>query len=175
MTWFLNKPDEVAKAKQVEDEKPVAAEEQVVVAAATNGDVVPKEVVPTKEEEVAKEVVEGKEEVAKEGENAEEEDDEEDDDEDDEDEAAAAEDLNKDEEQIKDEAEADEISNLQRAWEMFELAKLVYTKNFNEDVNYKNKRVAECLLKLGEISIEQEIFEQAITEYATHNYPNTVF
>lgn len=47
---------------------------------------------------------------------------------------------------------------------MFELAKLVYTKNFDNDPSFKNKRIAECLLKLGEISIEQEIYEQAITD-----------
>lgn len=68
------------------------------------------------------------------------------------------------EEQAKDQAEAEEISNLQRAWEMFELAKLVYTKNFDNDTTFKNKRIAECLLKLGEISIEQEVYEQAIVD-----------
>jgi len=76
----------------------------------------------------------------------------------------AGEDLTKNDEQVKDEAEAEEISNLQRSWEMFELAKLVYTKNFDNDVTFKNKRIAECLLKLGEISIEQEIYEQAIVD-----------
>lgn len=74
------------------------------------------------------------------------------------------EDLSKNDEQAKDEAEADEISNLQRAWEMLELAKLVYTKNFDSDKIFKNKRIAECLLKLGEISIEQEIYDQAIND-----------
>lgn len=74
------------------------------------------------------------------------------------------EDLTKNDEQVKDEAEAEEISNLQRSWEMFELAKLVYSKNFDSDLPFKNKRIAECLLKLGEISIEQEIYEQAITD-----------
>jgi len=68
------------------------------------------------------------------------------------------------EEAAKDSAEAEEISNLQRAWEMFELAKLVYTKNFDNDPIFKNKRIAECWLKLGEISIEQEVYEQAITD-----------
>jgi nuclear autoantigenic sperm protein len=68
------------------------------------------------------------------------------------------------EEAVKDSAEAEEISNLQRAWEMFELAKLVYTKNFDNDLVFKNKRIAECWLKLGEISIEQEVYEQAITD-----------
>ena len=53
---------------------------------------------------------------------------------------------------------------MQRSWEMFELAKLVYTKNFADDLAFKNKRVAECLLKLGEISIEQEMYEQAIID-----------
>jgi len=74
------------------------------------------------------------------------------------------EDLTKNDEQVKDEAEAEEISNLQRSWEMFELAKVIYSKNFDNDLAFKNKRIAECLLKLGEISIEQEIYEQAITD-----------
>jgi len=87
------------------------------------------------------------------------EEDEEDDEEEDEDE-----DLTKNDEQVKDEAENEEISSLQRAWEMFALAKLVYTKNFSDDLKFKNKRIAECLLKLGEISIEQEVYEQAITD-----------
>lgn len=47
---------------------------------------------------------------------------------------------------------------------MFELAKLVYTKNFDSDAVFKNKRIAECLIKLGEISIEQEIYDQAIND-----------
>lgn len=73
------------------------------------------------------------------------------------------EDLTKNDEQAKaDETEAEDISNLQRAWEMFELAKLVYGKNFDNDQAFKSKRTAECLLKLGEIGIEQELYEQAI-------------
>ena len=63
-----------------------------------------------------------------------------------------------------DEAEAEEISNLEIAWEMFELAKLVYTKNFENDQVLKNKRIAECLIKLGEISIEQELYQQALSD-----------
>jgi len=84
--------------------------------------------------------------------------------EDDEEEEEEEEDITKNEEQAKDEAEAEEISNLQRAWEMFELAKLVYSKNFDNDVSFKSKRIAECLLKLGEISVEQEIYDQAIND-----------
>lgn len=74
------------------------------------------------------------------------------------------EDITKNDEQAKDEAEAEDISNLQRSWEMFELAKIIYQKNFDNDLTFKNKRIAECLLKLGEISIEQEIYDQAITD-----------
>lgn len=64
------------------------------------------------------------------------------------------------------EEESEDIGNLQSSWEMFELAKVIYTKNFNDDLLFRNKRVAECLLKLGEISIEQEIYEQAVTDIA---------
>jgi len=73
------------------------------------------------------------------------------------------EDLTKNDGENKDE-ESDDISNLQRSWEMFELAKLVYSKNYENDLTYKNKRIAECLLKLGEISIEQESYEQALID-----------
>jgi len=69
-----------------------------------------------------------------------------------------------DETKAADEAEAEEISNLEIAWEMFELAKLVYTKNFDNDPILKNKRIAECLIKLGEISIEQELYQQALND-----------
>lgn len=96
-------------------------------------------------------------EAAAEEEEGEEEDGEEEDEEDEED-------ITKNDEQAKDEAEAEDISNLQRSWEMFELAKLIYTKNFDNDLVFKNKRIAECLMKLGEISIEQESYEQAITD-----------
>ena len=47
---------------------------------------------------------------------------------------------------------------------MFELAKVVYTRHFTSDPILKQKRIAECLLKLGEISIEQEIYEQAVND-----------
>ena len=98
-----------------------------------------------------------------EGEEGAEEDDEEDEEDEGED-ATNEEECAKSDEKAKDDAEAEEISNLQRSWEMFELAKLIYTKNFESDATLKNKRVAECLLKLGEISVEQEIYDQAITD-----------
>lgn len=136
--------------------------------AATTSEEVPKEeVVAEKKEEVAEtkadEVKEATEEEKKEdGEGEEEE--EEEDEEDEEEAEGAEEDLTKNDEQAKDEAEAEEISNLQRSWEMFELAKLVYSKHFDSDMAFKNKRIAECLLKLGEISIEQESYDQAIVD-----------
>jgi nuclear autoantigenic sperm protein len=111
----------------------------------------------TEPAEAAPVATENGEAAADEAEDEEGDDEEEDDEEEDED-------LTKNDEQVKDEAEAEEISNLQRSWEMFELAKLVYTKNFETDPSFKNKRVAECLLKLGEISIEQEIYDQAIND-----------
>ena len=64
------------------------------------------------------------------------------------------------------EEEGEDVTNLQSSWEMFELAKVIYSKNFGEDALFKNKRIAECLLKLGEIGIEQETYEQAVTDIA---------
>lgn len=62
--------------------------------------------------------------------------------------------------------DADDITNLQSSWEMFELAKLIYTNQNAAEVDavWRSKRIAECLLKLGEISIEQEQYEQAWTD-----------
>ena len=115
--------------------------------------------------EEKKETVEGGETTTEEKKNGEAaEGEEEEGDEEEEDEEEDGEDITKNDEQAKDEAEAEDISNLQRSWEMFELAKIIYQKNFDNDLTFKNKRIAECLLKLGEISIEQEIYDQAITD-----------
>ena len=64
----------------------------------------------------------------------------------------------------KDEDLDEEVSYLQNAWEMFETAKLVYSKNFDHDPIFKNKHIAECLIKLGEISIEEEQYAKAIDD-----------
>lgn len=56
----------------------------------------------------------------------------------------------------------DDISNLQLAWEMLELAKVIYLKE--EDKKSKLK-AAESFLKLGEISLETENYEQAISDF----------
>lgn len=59
----------------------------------------------------------------------------------------------------KEKEDGEDVSNLQMSWEMFELAKVIYSKETEAD---KKKRVAECMLKLGEIGIEQELYTQAI-------------
>ncbi|XP_062583765.1 protein HGV2-like isoform X1 [Saccostrea cucullata] len=56
----------------------------------------------------------------------------------------------------------DDISNLQLAWEMLELAKVIYLKD--EDKKSKLK-AAESFLKLGEVSLETENYEQAISDF----------
>lgn len=140
------------KAETME-EKPKPSEETPAPAPA------PAEAKETTEMKPEEATTEKTESAAKEGEGEEEEDggDEEENDEEDED-------ISKNEDGTAKDEDAEDISNLQRSWEMFELAKLIYQKNFNEDMAMKNKRIAECLLKLGEISIEQEIYEQAIND-----------
>lgn len=138
-----------------------AVVEEAKVLEATKVEVVKVEEAKVLEATKVEEKVETTEEKAKteEGEEGEDSEDEEDEEE------VEGDDLTKSEEQeAKEDAEFEDISNLQRAWEMFELAKVVYTQHFDNDLVFKNKRIAECLLKLGEISIEQEIYEQAITD-----------
>jgi len=55
----------------------------------------------------------------------------------------------------------DDINDLQLAWEMLDLAKLIYkTKNSEET----NLILAEVLMKCGEVSIEDEKFDLAIED-----------
>lgn len=142
------------KAEPMMEEKPKPTEETPAPTEAkesTTETMKPEEATTTEKSESA---------AAKEGGEGEEEEDggeEEENDEEDED-------ISKNEDGTAKDEDAEDISNLQRSWEMFELAKLIYQKNFNEDMAMKNKRIAECLLKLGEISIEQEIYEQAIND-----------
>merc|ERR1712228_782269 len=68
------------------------------------------------------------------------------------------------EEEIKD----DEPSNLQLAWEMLELAKVVYTKQI-ESGELENKaqieeRLCSTIISLGEVSIENENYAQAVED-----------
>ncbi|KAL4237172.1 hypothetical protein ACF0H5_005552 [Mactra antiquata] len=55
----------------------------------------------------------------------------------------------------------DDVSNLQLAWEMLELAKIIYLKDESKEAKL---RVAESHLKLGEVSLETEQYEEAIKD-----------
>lgn len=64
---------------------------------------------------------------------------------------------NPDEENI----EVDDVNDLQLAWEMLELAKVIYK---NKDTEESKLKLAEVLMKCGEVSIEDEKFETAIED-----------
>lgn len=55
----------------------------------------------------------------------------------------------------------DDVSNLQLAWEMLELAKLIYLK---DDSKPAKLRAAESHLKLGEVSLETEQYEESLKD-----------
>lgn len=57
--------------------------------------------------------------------------------------------------------DTDDISNLQLAWEMLELSKLIYQRHDRADMKLK---LAETYLKLGEIGMETEQYDQAMTD-----------
>merc|ERR1712025_653984 len=60
----------------------------------------------------------------------------------------------------------EEPGNLQQSWEMFELAKLIYKREFETEAAEKKvevvKKISDSLLHLGEISIKNENYEQAL-------------
>merc|ERR550519_2691037 len=63
--------------------------------------------------------------------------------------------------------EEEEPSNLQLAWEMLELAKLVYTKQLEagtENKAHLEERLVSTMLALGEVSIENENYKQAVED-----------
>merc|ERR1712126_472044 len=71
----------------------------------------------------------------------------------------------KEEGEKKDEEE--EPSNLQLAWEMLELAKVVYSKQLEAgegDKVHLEERLCSTMLALGEVSIENENYEQAVDD-----------
>merc|ERR1712042_46078 len=72
------------------------------------------------------------------------------------------------EKSVENKEEEEEPSNLQLAWEMLELAKVVYTKQM-ESADEKNKkdieeRLCRSILTLGEVSIENENYSQAVED-----------
>ena len=64
--------------------------------------------------------------------------------------------------------EEEEPSNLQLAWEMLELAKVVYTKQLETaeeaDKSHLLDRLCSTMLALGEVSIENENYKQAVED-----------
>lgn len=64
-----------------------------------------------------------------------------------------------------------EASNLEQAWEMLELAKVLFTKEAETTTDMKkadaSKRICDIYLHLGEISLENENFEQAVEDLTT--------
>merc|ERR1719318_640357 len=67
----------------------------------------------------------------------------------------------------KKEAEEEEPSNLQLAWEMLELAKVVYTNQIETGSDNKSEmeeKLCSSILALGEVSIENENYSQAVED-----------
>merc|ERR1711936_730365 len=63
--------------------------------------------------------------------------------------------------------EEEEPSNLQLAWEMLELAKVVYSKQLEAGAENKTQleeRLVSTMLALGEVSIENENYKQAVED-----------
>ncbi|XP_058033279.1 nuclear autoantigenic sperm protein isoform X2 [Ahaetulla prasina] len=59
-------------------------------------------------------------------------------------------------------SEEDEVGNLELAWDMLELAKVIYKR---QDTKEAQLHAAQAHLKLGEVSIESENYMQAIEEF----------
>merc|ERR1712088_864568 len=66
----------------------------------------------------------------------------------------------------QDAEEEDDPSNLQLAWEMLELAKVVYTKTVEteKDNLEAGRRLCETYMVLGEVSLENENYPQAVED-----------
>jgi len=67
----------------------------------------------------------------------------------------------------KKEGDDEEPSNLQLAWEMLELAKVVYTKQIETgdgDKTLLEERLCSSILALGEVSLENENYSQAVED-----------
>ncbi|CAM4607503.1 unnamed protein product [Caretta caretta] len=60
------------------------------------------------------------------------------------------------------ESEEDEVGNLELAWDMLELAKVIYKRQETKEAQL---HAAQAHLKLGEVSIESENYAQAIEEF----------
>merc|ERR1739838_360628 len=67
----------------------------------------------------------------------------------------------------KTEEDEEDVSNHQLAWEMLELAKVIYQKQEegNKDMSLKT---AQVFLKLGEVGLESENFQSCLKIQETH-------
>ncbi|XP_050433366.1 histone-binding protein N1/N2 [Adelges cooleyi] len=63
--------------------------------------------------------------------------------------------------EIEEDIAEEDVNDLQVAWEMLDLAKVIYKKMDTEDAKLK---LAEVLMKCGDVSIEDEKFETAIED-----------
>merc|ERR1739845_84247 len=67
-----------------------------------------------------------------------------------------------------DKDDEEEESNLQLSWEMLELAKFVFTRQLESSTDDQKveveKRICETLMLLGEVSLENENYQQAVDD-----------
>merc|ERR1719233_27120 len=68
-----------------------------------------------------------------------------------------------DEEEQNENPDEEEVTNLQLAWEMLELAKLVFLKE--PITKEKQIKAADCFLTLGEVSLESEAYDAAVDDF----------
>jgi len=61
-------------------------------------------------------------------------------------------------------ADDDEVTNLQLAWEVLELARNIFYRQSKKCTDVENK-LAETYLKLGEVSLESENYTQSIEDF----------
>merc|ERR1712059_202984 len=67
-----------------------------------------------------------------------------------------------------DESMEEDSGNLEQAWEMLELAKIIYTTQMEAAAEDKkielDRRICEIFLHLGEVSLENENYDQAVED-----------
>jgi len=151
---FTNLEEKKTKAEAVKDDKAAEADKDDKAAEADKPD--------DKGEEAKKEGAEGEDKA----ESMEEGDDEEET-EDEEGESAGEGEETKESGDGEKKGEDEEPSNLQLAWEMLELAKVVYSKQLETGADNKTEheeRLISIMLALGEVSIENENYKQAVED-----------
>jgi len=72
-------------------------------------------------------------------------------------------------EEVEDDIEAEDASNLQLAWEMLELAKVSFGKTLEKSTGEKRSeaevKICMAILGLGEVGVENENYGQAVEEF----------